>query len=254
MPQAGMVFVGARNVVLSARDQPSLPPGEYVRVSITDKGGGIAENVLPKIFDPYFSTKQRGQQKGMGLGLTICHAVVQKHGGAIAVESEFGAGTTFHVFLRAARKVSGGEQAATPAGEKIPAAADLARPARVLVMDDEEGVRKVVRLTLQGLGHAVELAQAGQQAVEVYQAAAILGRPFDVVILDLTVRAGMGGQETMQALRQLDPAVKVVAMSGYAQDPVILEPERHGFIAALAKPFDVSKLRDVLARIMTTEH
>ena len=90
MPQGGVVSVRAENVVLSAQEQPSLPAGEYVRVSIADQGTGIAKDVLPKIFDPYFSTKHRGDQKGMGLGLTICHAVVQKHGGAIAVKSEVG--------------------------------------------------------------------------------------------------------------------------------------------------------------------
>jgi len=106
MPQGGLVFVRAENVVLNAQQEPSLPVGEYVRVSIEDQGTGIAKDVLPKIFDPYFSTKHRGDQKGMGLGLAICHAVVQKHGGAIAVKSEVGHGTTFDIYLPAARKLS----------------------------------------------------------------------------------------------------------------------------------------------------
>ena len=101
MPEGGVVSVRAENVVLGPQENPSLPPGDYVRVSIADQGGGIAKEVLPKIFDPYFSTKQRGNQKGMGLGLTICHTVIQKHGGAIAVESEPGVGTTFHLHLPA---------------------------------------------------------------------------------------------------------------------------------------------------------
>ena len=105
MPEGGVVSVRAENVVLGSHENPSLPPGDYVRVSIADQGGGIAKEVLPKIFDPYFSTKQRGDQKGMGLGLTICHTVIQKHGGAIAVESELGVGTTFHLHLPASRKL-----------------------------------------------------------------------------------------------------------------------------------------------------
>ncbi len=242
MPKGGVIFVRAENVVLSAQEQPSLPAGEYVRTSIADQGGGVAVDVLPKIFDPYFSTKEEGQQRGMGLGLTICHAVAQKHGGAIAVESVVGVGTTFHIYLPAARKLSGKEKAPVPKG--------VPRHGRVLVMDDEEGVRRVVGLTLWGMGHSVELAEDGQMAVEVYKKAKSLGRHFDVVMLDLTVRGGMGGRETIQALLKIDPEVKAIAMSGYVHDPVILEPERHGFKGTLAKPFDVGKLQEILSRVM----
>ena len=132
MPQGGVILVRAENAVLSAQEQPSLAAGEYVRISIADQGTGIAKDVLPKIFDPYFSTKHRGDQKGMGLGLTICHAVVQKHGGAIAVKSEVGVGTTFDIYLPAARKVSGRR-------ESIWRQRCVPRHGRVLVMDDEEG-------------------------------------------------------------------------------------------------------------------
>jgi CheY-like chemotaxis protein len=242
MPQGGVVYVRAENVILSAREQPSLPAGEYIRVSITDQGTGIAKDVLPKIFDPYFSTKHRGDQKGMGLGLTICHAVVQKHGGAIAVKSEVGSGTTFDIYLPAARKLSG--------GEKVPMPASELRHGRVLVMDDEEGVREVLAQTLEAMGHSAEMADDGQKAIEVFRKAQSLGRPFDVALLDLTVREGMGGQETVQALLKIDPNVKAIAMSGYIDSPVILEPERHGFKAALEKPFDAGKLQEILSRVI----
>ena len=242
MPQGGVVFVRAENVVLNSHGQFSLPPGEYVRVSIADQGIGVAKDVLPKIFDPYFSTKQGGKQRGMGLGLTICHAVVQKHEGAITVESAVGVGTTFHIYLPATRKWSGEEKAAVPAG--------VSRHGRVLVMEDEEAVKTVVGLTLRGMGHEVELAENGQMAIEVYKKARSAGRHFDVVLLDLTVRGGMGGQETIQSLLKIDPAVKAIAMSGYAQDPVILEPERHRFKGALAKPFDGDKLEEMISRVM----
>ena len=242
MPQGGLVFVRAENVVLNAQQEPSLPVGEYVRVSIEDQGTGIAKDVLPKIFDPYFSTKHRGDQKGMGLGLTICHAVVQKHGGAIAVKSEVGRGTTFDIYLPAARKLSAGEKAPMPPSEP--------RHGRVLVMDDEEGVREVLGQTLDGMGHSVELAEDGQKAIEVFSKAKSLGRHFDVVLLDLTIHEGMGGQEAIQALLEIDPDVKAIAMSGYIDSPVILEPERHGFKAALEKPFDAGKLQEIISRVM----
>jgi signal transduction histidine kinase/CheY-like chemotaxis protein len=243
MPQGGVVFVRAENVVLSAQDQPSLPAGEYVRVSIADQGAGIAKDVLPKIFDPYFSTKQRGQQRGMGLGLTICHAVVQKHGGAIAVESAVGAGTTFHIYLPASRKLS--------VEEKVPVPSGVPRHHRILLMDDEEDVRKLVELALRQMGHEVELAGDGQMAVEIYGKAKDLGRPFDMVLLDLMVAGGMGGQEAIQALLQIDPAVKAVVMSGYAKDPVLREHGRYGFKGALAKPFSLQQLQEILSRVMT---
>jgi CheY-like chemotaxis protein len=242
MPQGGVVSVRAENVVLGSHNKPSLPPGDYVRVSIADRGGGIAKEMLPKIFDPYFSTKQRGDQKGMGLGLTICHTVIQKHGGAIDVESELGVGTTFHIHLPASRKGLGDEKASVP---KI-----LPRHGRILVMDDAEGMRKVFGVLLQRMGHEVELVEEGQRAIEVYRGAKGQGRPFDAVILDLTIRGGMGGQETILALRRIDPAAKAIVMSGYTDDPVVQEHERHGFEAALEKPFDIGKLQEVLSQVL----
>jgi CheY-like chemotaxis protein len=242
MPQGGAVGVRAENVVLSALEIPSLPAGDYVRVSIADHGIGIPKDVLPKIFDPYFSTKQRGDRKGMGLGLTICHSVVQKHEGAITVESTVGVGTTFDIYLPAVRKLN--------SEEKSPAPADAPQHGRVLVMDDEAGVREVVGRTLSGMGHEVALAQDGQMAIGVYKTAKLQGRCFDVMILDLMIREGMGGRETLQELLKIDPRVKAIAMSGYALDPVILEPERHGFKGVLTKPFDMGKLQENLSRVM----
>jgi PAS domain S-box-containing protein len=242
MPGGGVVSVWAENVVLGSHEHPPLPPGDYVRVSIADHGVGMAKEVQSKIFDPYFSTKQRGSQKGMGLGLTICHAVMQKHGGAISVESEPGVGSTFRLLLPASRKLIQEEKAPAPAG--------LARPGKILVMEDEAAVRTLVGNSLQRMGHAVELVEDGQAAVEAFARAGGLGRPFDLVILDLTVRAGVGGREAIQALLKIDPGVKAIVMSGHADDPVILEPERYGFKGVLAKPFQSVKLREVLAQVL----
>src|ERR1035437_159636 len=242
MPEGGTISVRAENVVLGPHEHPSLPPGDYVRVSITDWGGGISKDVLPRIFDPYFSTKLRGAQKGMGLGLAICHAVIQRHGGAIAVQSEPGGGTTFHLLLPASRKPLQPEKASVPAG--------VLRHERILVMDDEEVVRKLVRRLLQQMGYEVELVEDGQRAVGAYESAKGQGRPFDAVILELTVRAGVGGKETIRELLKIDRAVKAIVMSGYANDPVVLEPERYGFKGVLTKPFDRQSLWKVLARVL----
>jgi signal transduction histidine kinase/ActR/RegA family two-component response regulator len=242
MPNGGVVSVRAENVVLSGTEQPPLPAGDYVQVSIADQGIGIPKDVLPKIFDPYFSTKQRGDRKGMGLGLTICHSIVHKHEGAITVESAVRVGTTFDIYLPAILKIA--EE------EKMPPPCSALQHGRVLVMDDEAGVREIVGLTLSEMGHTVELAEDGQAVIEVYKTAKLQGRGFDVVILDLTVREGMGGRETLQELLKLDPRVKAIAMSGYALDPVILEPERHGFKGVLTKPFDMGKLHKNLDQVM----
>jgi PAS domain S-box-containing protein len=241
-PEGGLISVRAENVVLGPQEDPSLPPGDYVRMSFTDRGGGISKEVLPKIFDPYFSTKQRGTQKGMGLGLTICHTIIQKHGGAITVESEPGAGTTFRLYLPASRKLVQKEMESVPAG--------ALRHGRILVMDDEEVVRKLIRRLLQQMGHEVELVEDGHRAVEAYGSAKGQGHPFDAVILALAVRGGFGGMAAILALLKVDPAVKAIVMSGYTNDPAVLEPERHGFKGVLTKPFDRHSLRKVLARVL----
>ena len=242
MTKGGVISVRAENVALGPHDHLSLPPGDYVRVSITDWGGGISREVLPKIFDPYFSTKQRGTQKGMGLGLAICHTVIQKHGGAIAVESEPGLGTTFRLFLPASRKLLRQEKASL--------LASILGKRKILVMDDEEVVRKLVRRLLQHMGHEVELVEEGQGAVGAYESAKSQGQPFDAVILDLTIRDGVGGRETIRDLLKIDPDVKAIVMSGYGNDPVVLEPERYGFKGVLAKPFDRASLTKVLALVL----
>ena len=245
MPNGGVVSVRAANLVLNDHEAPGLPAGEYVRVSIADPGTGIAKDVLPKIFDPYFSTKQRGNQKGMGLGLTICHSVVQKHQGTITVDSAVGRGTTFHIYLPAVQK--------TNSDVSAPAATHIRLHQRILVMDDEAALRKVLGATLQRMGHEVELAEDGQSVIEAYKNAKLLKRPFDAVILDLMVAGGMGGQDAMQALLQIDPAVNAVVMSGYANEPVILEYGRHGFRGALTKPFNHEKLNEVLSKVLEAD-
>ena len=242
MPQGGVVHVHAANLVVGAREDSSLPAGDWVRISIADRGVGIAKDVLPKIFDPYFSTKRRGDRKGMGLGLTVCYSIVQKHGGLITVESEQGVGSTFHIHLPASQSVPAAKPAFVP---EI-----VARHGRILVMDDDEAVRVGLGMSLGAMGHEVKLVECGETAIEAYSRAKGEGRPFDAVILDLTIRRGMGGQETIQALRKMNPAARAIVMSGYSDDPVVLEPERHGFNGVLPKPFDSKDLREVLARVL----
>lgn len=242
MTNGGVISVRAGNVVIGASEHPQLSPGDFVQLRVTDRGSGMSEEVRAKIYDPYYSTKQRGEEKGTGLGLTICHAIIQKHGGTIEVTSEVGVGTTFLVHLPACRDEAGDKKHVV--GETAPSSA------RILVMDDDESVRKVIGLTLRRMGNEVETVADGNTAIDRYRKATESGRPFDLVFLDLTVRAGMGGRETMLALRTFDPGVKGIVMSGYSEDIIVRDPGNHGFAGVLAKPFDRGKLEAVIARVM----
>ena len=241
MPAGGVVSLRAENMVLGPGRGPAIAPGKYVRIRIVDHGCGIPADVMPKIFDPYFSTKQRGKQKGMGLGLTICHSVVQKHAGVIAVESTRAAGTTFDVFLPAARQIPAEEPAV-----KL----DTRGRGKILVMDDEQVVRANLGRVLKQAGWETELAADGERALDMYAKARQEGRCFDAVILDLTVRGAMGGKEAVEALIALDPTVRAIVMSGHSEDLVMQSYADYGFKGALTKPFDRKALLGVLARVL----
>ena len=240
MPAGGTVKLRAENVELEAGNAPWLPPGRYVRIAVTDQGPGIPSDALPLVFDPYFSTKMRGSQKGMGLGLTICHSVVLKHGGAITIDSVPGSGATFTIHLPACD--STGEHAAPTAKPSV----ELARVGRILVMDDEPIVLTAFTHVLRQLGYDVAVASDGRAAVDAYVEARVAGDRFDVVFLDLTVKGDMGGLEAIGELLRHDPAVRAIVMSGYSEDDAMQRFEQLGFKGRLTKPFNRDALRDVL--------
>jgi signal transduction histidine kinase/ActR/RegA family two-component response regulator len=242
MSSGGVVSLRADNVILEPANAFALPPGPYVQVRIRDEGCGISAETLARIFDPYFSTKMRGTQKGMGLGLTICHSIVQKHAGSITVDSAPGNGATFTVHLPAERDLS-----------QEPSSATLASPsqrARILVMDDEPMVRRVFKTVLTQIGYDVDVTADGRAAVAAYMQARADGLPFDGVILDLTVKGDMGGEEALRELLANDPRTRAIVMSGYSDNDVMREFERFGFKARLTKPFDRDALRDVLHSVL----
>ncbi|MFI5357204.1 MAG: transporter substrate-binding domain-containing protein [Opitutales bacterium] len=244
MPHGGVVTLQAGNVTLGAGEVGGLPPGDYLHICVVDQGEGVAPELQARIFDPYFSTKQRSSQKGMGLGLTICHSVVHRHKGAITLESIVGRGTTFHVYLPAA------VSAPPPRGESTPPLPGRATtPRRILVMDDEPIMRETMEQTLRHWGHEVAGVENGKAAIELYRQAKADGRPFDLAILDLTIPGGMGGRETLAGLQVVDAEVTAVVMSGYTNEDVMSEFAAAGFKAALAKPFASDRLRAVLAEL-----
>lgn len=241
MPEGGTLRVGVENTVVTGKDRLPLPEGAYIRISFQDTGSGISKEDLPHIFDPYFSTKQRGHQKGMGLGLSVCHAVVTRHDGFIAVATDAAKGTTFFVYLPVA--VQGRIAATSPVrGKKT----NLRK--RILIMDDEVMIREMAKELMTVMGYDVETAANGQEAVALYTGAKVNRRPFDMVILDLTVKGGMGGKRTMERLREIDPSVRAIILSGYSDDQIIQDYDNYGFVGALTKPFTAETLQAFLEK------
>ncbi len=240
MPEGGHVEITAINVQAPNNDLPQgLHNGRYVKISIKDNGIGISEQYLAKIFDPYFTTKE----KGSGLGLATSYSIVRNHGGFIDVQSLPGKGSTFVVYIPAAALVA-----------TKPIVAAVIRPAlkgRILVMDDDEVVRMVAGELIRALGHDVDFAEHGDAAISKYRTARESGDPFDVIILDLTIRGGMGGMETIQKLREIDPEVKAVVSSGYSDNAATAEYQMNGFRSFLKKPYNIEELRDTLNALLT---
>jgi PAS domain S-box-containing protein len=238
MPQGGMITISAENVSLGAQEVISLEAGDYVKISIADQGIGIPREHLAKIFDPYFTTKK----KGSGLGLATAYSIIKKHGGAIAAESEPGAGTMISIFLPASSKefkAPGDAMAGLVTGQ-----------GRVLIMDDEAIVLDAAGRILQTMGYEVELAKDGGEAIELYCKARESGKPFDVVVMDLTVPGGIGGKEALTKLIQIDPGVKAIVSSGYSHDPIMAHYETYGFLGVIAKPYRVQEMTDIVSKVI----
>jgi len=247
MSGEGIINVYCENVTIREKGTLPLKDRKYVKTSIEDQGNGIAENNIHKIFDPYFSTKQAGADKGQGLGLSICHSIIEKHDGLIKVESKLGKGTTFFVYLPASEKKI---VASKPAQKPIPKK-PVTGTGRVLVMDDEEMIRTLASQMLRRLGYEVMLTADGTEAIELYKKAMDTGTPFDAVILDLTNKVGMGGVEAIKKLIQIDPEIKAIVASGYSNDPVLTNFREHGFRGALNKPHTMDELGNALHELIS---
>jgi CheY-like chemotaxis protein len=239
MPEGGVIKVEAANEFIGADSRLPLQEGKHIRVSIRDQGVGISPEILPNIFDPYFTTKS----KGAGLGLATAYSIVKGHDGVITVESGPGKGTAFHVYLPASEKQIPDERHSE---EKTSTGGG-----RVLFMDDEIAIRELASDLLSALGYQVVVAADGEQAVERYRGGLESGRRFDAVILDLTIPGGMGGKETIRRLLALDPEVKAVVSSGYSNDPVMAEYKKFGFRAVIQKPYNAQRMSRVLAAMIT---
>ena len=243
MPQGGILKLSARNTVIGTGGTLPLPKGNYVEIIIEDHGIGIPREHLERIFDPYFTTKHRGS----GLGLATSYSIIKNHGGHIRVESELGVGTTFYVYLPASNKP------VRKIRKKQALRSSLIAQGRILVMDDEEIIRKMLSNMLGVFGCKATLAKDGAEAIEKYTEAKKSGQPFDAVILDLTIPGGMGGREAIKKLIEIDPDVKAIVSSGYATDPVMADYKKHGFSAVVTKPYSAGELERTLRSILETK-
>ncbi|MEW6721303.1 MAG: ATP-binding protein [Thermodesulfobacteriota bacterium] len=234
MEKGGVVRISAENVRADSPPEGIRPAGAMVRVSVRDDGPGIPAEVLPRIFDPYFTTKERGS----GLGLATVYSIVKRHDGHIEVESRPGEGTEFHVYL--------------PVSEKLPETAG--KPAEgprngkgsILLMDDEEAILRLAQRMLGKLGYETACSKDGAEAIGLYERALAAGQPYDAVIMDLTIPGGMGGKEAIGILKRIDPGVVAIVSSGYSNDPVLADPARFGFSGIVPKPYTLQMLSEVV--------
>jgi two-component system, cell cycle sensor histidine kinase and response regulator CckA len=236
MPKGGTIRVAAENLIIEDRHGLPVKPGRYIKISFKDQGVGIAENHLLNIFDPYFTTKQEGS----GLGLATTYSIIKQHAGHITVESQLGVGTIFHIYLPASDK-------AVPEKEETRL---IKGQGRILVMDDEASLRKMVGRTLKNLSYESGFAKDGAEAILMYKAAQEAEKPYDAVILDLTIPGGMGGKEAINELLEIDPEVKAVVSSGYSEDPVLANFQEYGFKGMMPKPFEFRSLGKVLHDVL----
>lgn len=210
-----------------------------MKISIEDQGSGILPEHMPKIFDPYFTTKK----KGSGLGLASAFSIVKLHEGYIDVVSKVGRGSVFTVYLPAS------DAALTP--PRVKETAEIYRSTgTILIMDDEEAIRVALKKMLEHLGYSVLSARNGEEAIDLYRDALGNGGTVDAVILDLTIPGGMGGRDTVARLIELDSGIRAIASSGYSQDNAIARYREYGFRAFIPKPFRLEELSKTLHSVL----
>ena len=238
MPDGGHLNIAMTNAEIPDENQLNLDGGKYILITVSDEGTGIAPEHKDRIFEPYFTTKETGN----GLGLATIYSIINRHNGHISVTSEPGQGAIFTIYLPAAETQELPQ--ASPESEHL----DKGHSARILVMDDEEIIRSMLQAMLEELSFTVTPCANGRQALELYARALEEQSPFDLVILDLTIRGGMGGRETARKILEIDENAKLIVSSGYAEDPVMSNYSDYGFSGVITKPYDFKKVSIALNR------
>jgi signal transduction histidine kinase len=238
MPYGGTLRAEAQNLLVDRRQRLPVTDGPYIKLTLTDQGIGIPRQHLQRIFDPYFTTKTYGR----GLGLATARSIIQKHAGYISVESTGRAGTTIAIYLPALPD--------TPPVRRETTGSHPTRTSRILVVDDDDSLRRIVPQMLAHLGYEAVGAATGEEALVLYQQAQETDQPFAAVVMDLIIEGGMGGEEAMSKLRAFDPEVRAIVSSGYSNAPVMADFQRYGFRGVLAKPYDMAELAAALQHVI----
>jgi PAS domain S-box-containing protein len=247
MPNGGTLRVSCDNFTYHSDTAPTVPdllPGDYIRIAIRDEGGGIPENCLKRIFDPYFTTKP----KGNGLGLATTYSIIKNHNGVICVDSQVHFGSTFTLYLPASRHQ---EMPVEPPRQLNQV---ISGTGRILIVDDEEAIRTLVEFTLERLGYQVTQAESALAGVDIYRQKLEVGERFDAVILDLTLPGGMGGKEALKKLIEIDPTVNAIVSSGYALDATMSRYQDYGFRGVIAKPYEAAELGKIVHEVIASSH
>lgn len=242
MPGGGTLTVTAQNETLADNNTMYLPPGRYVRLTISDQGCGIPDVVMKRIFDPYFTTKLAGN----GLGLGSAHSIINRHGGRIGTSSTVGEGTTFTIHLP-----SIGETYSEYQTDSVTQSVGDHPGGSVLVMDDEEMIRDMTTQMLEYLGYQATTCASGAEAVTLYKAAGDSGAPFSAVIMDLTIPGGMGGKDAAEQILAIDPQASLIVSSGYSNDPIMSDYRAYGFTGAVAKPYNIKELGQLISDLLS---
>ena len=246
MPEGGTIKVSAVHYNAEKNDLLPLQEGKYVKITIKDQGSGISQEHLQKIFDPYFTTKETGN----GLGLATSFSIIKKHDGYITAESELGVGTTFYIYLPALQEEISKERVEGVVDKISTEEITSLDGRRILFMEDDGIIRLSVARQLRGLKYEVEYTKDGNETIKLYKKAMESDKPFDAVIMDLTIPGGMGGAETIKKLLEIDPDVAAIVASGYSDDPIMTNASEYGFKGVVEKPYEIYELEEVLQKVI----
>lgn len=244
MPMGGYMDIEAENVDIGLGGDDVLKPGTYVRVTVRDRGCGISPANLNRLFKETFTTKADGN----GIGLTTCRRFILDLEGDIRVASRLNVGTEFSVYLPAVAPTAA--RAGVCDRDHAPVPLQKGQ-GRILIVDDEDDLRRVALTILRRCGYEVVECDNGQDAVKIYQSLVRTGTPPDVVLMDLTLRGGLNGGETAAEILRFDPAARLIVTSGSVNEDVQLSFLEKGFVGVLPKPYEAGELTQIVHRVVS---